>query len=356
MESGVAKNHISNWDEYEVQLQKRLGIDQKLITRLMNLSRSNPKRVVFAEGENYKILKAAQIVQDQGIAQPIILGKKKNINAIVEEYSLDIQGCTIIDIYDEKAKVQLYAEKLFEKRQRKGMTMNEATKLLKDPNYFGAMMVELGEADALISGLTKEYPKTILPSLHIIGVADEVSRVAGMYIIINKKGTFFFADTTVNVNPTEDELVDIIGLTANKIRSFDVEPRIAMLSYSNFGSAKGEVPTKAANARKKALKKYPGLLIEGDMQANVAVNPHLQQEIFPFSTIAAEGANTLIFPDLASGNIAYKLLQEIGGAEVIGPVLMGMKKPVHVLQLGCSVREIVNMTAIAVVDAQQMER
>ncbi|MEY3415961.1 MAG: hypothetical protein RL060_72 [Bacteroidota bacterium] len=354
MSSGVAKTNITNWEEYEIQLQKKLGIDQKLITRLMNLSRSNPKRVVFAEGENYKILKAAQIVHDEGIGHPIILGKRKNINAIIEEYKLDIQGCTIVDPYEDKEKILKYAEKLFQKRQRKGMTMHEASKLLKDPNYFGAMMVELGEADALISGLTKDYPKTILPSLHIIGVAEEVSRVAGMYIIINKKGTFFFADTTVNVNPTEDELVDIIGLTANKIRTFDIEPRIAMLSYSNFGSAKGDVPTKAANARAKAVKKYPDLLIEGDIQANVAVNPHLQQEMFPFSALAQDGANTLIFPDLASGNIAYKLLQEIGGAEVIGPVLMGMKKSVHVLQLGCSIREIVNMTAIAVVDAQRI--
>jgi malate dehydrogenase (oxaloacetate-decarboxylating)(NADP+) len=352
MSSGVAKKSITNWDEYEVQLQKRLGIDQKLISRLMNLARKNPKRVVFAEGENYKVLKAAQIVQDEGIAIPIILGKKKIINDLIEEYSLDITGCHVIDIHEDKDKITQFAEVLFKKRQRKGMTMNEASKLLKDPNYFGAMMVELGEADALISGLTKDYPKTILPSLQIIGVADDVTRVAGMYIIINKKGTYFFADTTVNVNPSDDELVDIIGLTAKKIRTFDVEPRIAMLSYSNFGSAKGDIPTKAASARKKALKKYPDLLIEGDIQANVAVNAHLQQENFPFSALAEHGANTLIFPDLASGNIAYKLLQEIGGAEVIGPVLMGMKKPVHVLQLGCSVREIVNMTAIAVVDAQ----
>ena len=354
MESGVAKKGIENWEEYELQLQKRLGIDQKLITRLMNVARKNPKRVVFAEGDNYKVLKAAQIIQDEGIAIPIILGNKKIINEIIEEYSLDIHGCDIIDINEDKEKLKTYAEALFQKRQRKGMTLTEATKLMKDRNYFGSMMVELGEADALISGLTQDYPKTILPALHIIGVADEVSRVAGMYIIINKKGTYFFADTTVNVNPSDDELVDIIGLTAKKIRSFDIEPRIALLSYSNFGSAKGEIPTKAASARNKALKKYPDLLIEGDIQANVAVNAHLQQENFPFSALAADGANTLIFPDLTSGNIAYKLLQEMGGAELIGPVLMGMKKPVHVLQLGSSIREIVNMTAIAVVDAQVM--
>jgi malate dehydrogenase (oxaloacetate-decarboxylating)(NADP+) len=227
---------------------------------------------------------------------------------------------------------------------------------MRDRNYYGAMMVELGEADALVSGLTKDYPKTILPSLQIIGIDEDVNRVAGMYIILNKRGTYFFADTTVNLNPTADDLVDIIGLTARGVRFFDIEPRVAVLSYSNFGSSKGEVPEKARDAVRLAKKKYPDLVIDGDIQANVAINTEIQQENYPFSALSQEGANTLIFPNLASGNIAYKLLMEIGGAEAIGPILLGMKKPVHVLQLGSSIREIVNMAAIAVVDAQLYEQ
>jgi malate dehydrogenase (oxaloacetate-decarboxylating)(NADP+) len=217
------------------------------------------------------------------------------------------------------------------------------------------MMVETGEADALVSGLTKDYPKTILPSLQVIGIAEGINRVAGMYIIMNKKGTFFFADTTVNLNPDAHELVDIISLTARGVRFFDMEPHIAVLSYSNFGSSKGEVPEKTREAVRLAKAKFPDLIIDGDIQANVALNTEIQRETYPFSALVDGGANTLIFPNLASGNIAYKLLMEIGGADAIGPILLGMKKPVHILQLGSSVREIINMTAIAVVDAQLHE-
>lgn len=245
---------------------------------------------------------------------------------------------------------------LYEKRKRKGVTPHEGKKLMYERNYFGAMMLELGEADALISGLTKDYPKTISPALQVVGVEPGVKRVAGMYILLTKRGPFFFADTTVNVNPTVEELVDIIGITARGVRFFDFEPRIAVLSYSNFGSSKGEIPQKTMRAVELAKEKFPGLIIEGDIQANTALNTELQQENFPFSALAKEGANTLIFPDLVSGNIAYKLLMELGGAEAIGPILMGMKKPVHILQLGSSVREIVNMVAIAVVDAQHHEK
>jgi malate dehydrogenase (oxaloacetate-decarboxylating)(NADP+) len=214
------------------------------------------------------------------------------------------------------------------------------------------MMVEFGEADALISGLTRDYSKTILPSLQIIGLAPGVKKVAGMYIILSKKGNFFVGDCTVNVNPTAEELVGIIGLVTRGARVFDTEPRVAVLSYSNFGSSNGEIPAKTREAVRLAKEKYPSLIIEGDIQANVALDVELQREIYPFSSLAKEGANTLIFPNLESGNIAYKLLMEIGGAEAIGPILLGMKKPVHILQLGSSIREIVSMTAIAVVDAQ----
>jgi malate dehydrogenase (oxaloacetate-decarboxylating)(NADP+) len=218
------------------------------------------------------------------------------------------------------------------------------------------MMVEFGKADALVSGLTKDYSKTILPSLQIIGMSEGVNRVAGMYIIMNKKGTFFFADCSVNVNPSADELVNIIGLAARGVKFFDIEPRVAVLSYSNFGSSKGEIPEKVQEAVRLAKEKYPELILDGDIQANMAFNTELQKEIYPFSALANEGANTLIFPNLAAGNIAYKLLMEIGGAEAIGPILLGMKKPVHILQIGSSIRDIVNMAAIAVVDAQLHEK
>ncbi|TAH25522.1 MAG: NADP-dependent malic enzyme [Cytophagales bacterium] len=352
MDSGIAKFHITDWEAYDEQLQKRIGIDQKLMSRIISRAKQSPKRIVFAEADHPKILKAAQILVDEGIANPILLGNVDRIKKIIEEHNLDLKDCVIINPTDDKEKRKLYAETLYKKRQRKGVTFIEGRKLMKDRNYFGAMMVEMGEADALISGLTKDYATTMRPALQIIGVEKGVSRVAGMYIIINKTGTFFFADTTVNVNPSAEELADITNLTARGVKFFDIEPRIAMLSYSNFGSANGEIPNKVAQAVKIVHQKYPTLVVDGDIQANIALDTKLQQEVYPFSRLAKDGANTFIFPELASGNIAYKLLQEIGGAEAIGPVLMGMAKPVHVLQLGSSVREIVNMVAIAVVDAQ----
>lgn len=351
MDSGIAKNPITDWGAYHQQLLNRIGIDQKLMTRIIDRAKTNPKRVVFAEAHHHKILKAAQILQDEGIAQPILLGDKAEIERLIKEHQLDL-NCPIIYPRKEHAKVDTYAEVLYKKRQRKGLSLRDCQQLMRDRNYYGAMMVEVGEADALVSGLTKDYPKTILPSLQIIGMAEGVDRVAGMYIMLNKRGTFFFADTTVNLDPTAEQLVDIIGLTSHGVRFFDMEPRVAVLSYSNFGSSKGEVPEKTREAVRLAKKKFPDLVIDGDIQANVAFNTEIQQESFPFSALAREGANTLIFPNLESGNIAYKLLTEIGGAEAIGPILLGMKKPVHVLQLGSSIREIVNMAAIAVVDAQ----
>ena len=352
MDTGIAKHPIENWDAYMLELQKRIGIDQKLISGIMNRAKQTPKKVVFAEADNYKILKAVQLVQDEGIAIPILLGRKEKIKSIIKEYHLELDECLILDPAEEKQRREKYGEILYKKRQRKGITPIEAKKQVRDRNYFGAMMVETGEADALISGLTKDYATTIKPALQVIGVeGNGIDRVAGMYIILNKKGTYFFADTTVNVNPTVEELVEIVALTASTVRFFDIEPRIAMLSYSNFGSSKGDVPDKVAKATKLAKERYPDLIIDGEMQANIALDTKLQKENYPFSALAEEGANTFIFPDLTSGNIAYKLLQEMSGAEVIGPILMGMKKSVHVLQMGSSVREIVNMTAIAVVDA-----
>jgi malate dehydrogenase (oxaloacetate-decarboxylating)(NADP+) len=351
MESGIARKMITDWEAYHQELLNRIGIDQKLIARVIYRAKKNPKRVVFAEAHHPKILKAAQALQDEHIAQPILLGDKDEIERLIEEHKLDL-NCPIIYPRRENEKVDQYAEVLYKKRQRKGLTYRDCQQLMRDRNYYGAMMVETGDADALVSGLTKDYPKTILPALQIIGVADGIRRVAGMYIILNKKGTYFFADTTVNVNPNADELVDIISLTARGVRFFDMEPQIAVLSYSNFGSSKGEVPEKTREAVRLARLRHPDLIIDGDIQANVALDAEIQRETYPFSALVDGGANTLIFPNLASGNIAYKLLMEIGGAETIGPILLGMKKPVHVLQLGSSIRDIINMAAIAVVDAQ----
>lgn len=359
MESGVAKKKITDWDAYENELKERVGSDQKIISNVISRAKQNPKRVVFAEADHYKILKAAEITNAEGIAVPILLGNEQKIESLISEYKMDLTGCTIIDPNDNKhsEKVFEYAAILFEKRKRRGLTIKECKKLMTSRNYFGPMMVQLGEADAFISGLTKDYARSLSPALQIIGVANGVKKVSGMFIVSSKKGDFFFADTTVQLNPTAEEMVEIIDLTSQGVRIFtNEEPRIAVLSYSNFGSSQGEVPQKARKAVALAKTKFPDLIIDGDIQANMAVNPAIQQDVYPFSEIAAEGANTLIFPNLAAGNIAYKLLMELGGANAVGPILLGMNKPVHILQIGTSVREIVNMTAVAVMHAQLLEK
>jgi len=354
IDSGVAKRVITDWDAYRMELDNRLGKDNKLMRSLANKAKSNPKRVVFTEADNYKILKAAQVAKDEGIVKPILLGNKEKILALLEEHQIDMGDTPIIDAWlsEEEGRRAEFGDLLWHKQQRKGLTQYDARKLMRDRNYFGAMMVEQGMADAMISGLTRKYGAPIKPALDIIGVQDGVSRVAGLYMMITKRGPYFFADTTMNTDPTAQQLADIAVLTASTVKQFNITPRIAMLSYSNFGSAEGEVPKKVQEAVKLLHKNYPGLIADGDVQANFAVNNDLLKEQFPFSTLVDKDVNTFIFPNLASGNIAYKLLQELGGAEAIGPVLMGLKKPVHVLQLGSSVREIVNMITIAVVDAQ----
>ena len=354
IESGVAKIKITDWDSYKTELDNRLGKDNKLMKTLAAKAKSNPKRVVFTEADTYKILKAAQVVNDEGIAKPILLGKKSKINALIEEFSLDLHDVPVIDPYsdEEEGQRNAFAELLWKKRQRKGMTLYDCKKAMRERNYFGSMMVETGLADAMISGLTRKYSGTLIPALHSIGVADGNKLVAGLYIMITKKGPYFFADTTMNINPTAEELVEITLLAANTIRQFNIVPRIALLSYTNFGSVPGPVPDKVKKAVALLHENYPGLTVDGDMQANFAINNELLKEQFGFSQLVDRNVNTFIFPDLASGNIAYKLMQELGGAEAIGPVLMGLKKPAHILQLGSSVREIVNMITIAVVDAQ----
>ncbi len=354
IESGVAQKKITDWEAYKSSLDNRLGQDNKLMRSMANKAKTNPKRIVFTEGDNYKTLKAVQVLRDEGIAKPILLGKKDKILALMSENSIDLGDTQIIDTYlDEQEDIRLeFAEILWKKRQRHGLTLFEAQRLMRDRNYFGAMMVETGMADAMISGLTRKYPIPVKPSIEIIGVQADVKKIAGLYILNTKKGVFFLADTTMNANPTAEELEDIAVLTANTVRQFNIMPRIAMLSYSNFGSTDGEVPKKVAKATSILHKNYPGMIVDGDLQANFAVNNDMLKEQFSFSYLVDKNVNTLIFPDLASGNIAYKLLQELGGAEAIGPILMGLKKTVYVLQLGSSVREIVNMATIAVVDAQ----
>ncbi|RYD83659.1 MAG: NADP-dependent malic enzyme, partial [Sphingobacteriales bacterium] len=352
MDSGIAQKNIENWDAYEEELISRVGKDNKLTRSIINTAKKDPKRVVFAEADHPKILKAAQIIKDECIATPILLGNVEKIKSLIAENGLDLDDVEIMDPNTEDEKLKEYGQILYNKRMRRGTTHFEAERLMRMRNYFGAAMVENGDADALISGLTRKYPATIKPALQVIGVDEGFNKVAGMYIMMTKKGPLFFADATVNLDPKAEDLVTITELTSRAVKQLGIEPRIALISYSNFGSTEAEGPREIAKAAKILKEKHPEMIVDGEMQANFAVNNSLLKEYFPFSELADKQVNTLIFPNLASGNIAYKLLQELGGAEAIGPVLLGMKKSVHVLQLGSSVREIVNMVALAVMDAQ----
>lgn len=358
IQSGVARTEIYNWDEYAIDLNRRLGLDNQIIRILGSKARRDPKRLVFAEADNQKILKTAQIIFDEGIAYPILLGNEKKIRSIAEANGIYLDGLPIIDPqsdeYEEKRK--FFSEIFFTKRHRKGINKYESLKIMKDRNHFGCMMVETGEADAMISGLTKNYPDTIRPALQIIGVEEEVKKIAGMYLLLTKKGPLFLADTTVNFNPTAEELAEITLLVAKEVRNFNITPRVAMLSYSNFGSSDSAEARLVARAREIVKKRNPALIVDGEMQASLAFNNELLRENYPFSELAEHEVNTLIFPNLAAGNVAYNLLKEVGGADAIGPILLGLKKPVHVLQLGSSVRSIINMAMIAVVDAQLKSR
>jgi len=354
MDSGVALQPIEDMEAYKIELLRRMGNDNKLMDRVSNRAKTNPKKVVFAEADNYKILKAAQIVYNDGIAHPILLGNKSKIKEICEEHNINLNGALIIDPREdaEEQRINHFGELLFEKRKRRGVTLYESRQMMRSRNYFGAMLVHTGQADALISGLTRKYPDTVRPALQVIGIRENVSRVAGLYIMMTKNGPVFFSDTTVNIDPTVEELVDITVLTAEAVKNLNITPRIALLSYSNFGSAEGDDAIKMREVTRILHERHPHLIVDGELQANFAMNNQMLKEQFPFSHLVDNKVNTLIFPNLAAGNIAYKLMQELGGAEAIGPLLLGMKKPVHVLQLGSSVREIVNMVTLAVVDAQ----
>jgi malate dehydrogenase (oxaloacetate-decarboxylating)(NADP+) len=358
MESGVAKNPITNWSAYTVQLNKRLGLDNQLLRAIGNKARKAPKRLVFAEADNEKILKAASIIYDEGIAYPILLGIENKIRAIAEANNIDLSDIPIINPRDEvnDAKREFYGELFFAKRQRKGVNHYESSKMMKERNHFGCMMVETGDADALISGLTRNYSEAILPAIQIIGIEEGVKKIAGMYMLMTKRGPIFLADTTINFNPTAEELAEITLLVAKEVRNLNVVPKVAMLSYSNFGSSSGVEAKLVAEATKIVKAKSPSLIVDGEMQASLAFNKEVLKDNYPFSNLVDEDVNVLIFPNLTAGNVAYNLLKEIGGADAIGPILLGLKKPVHVLQLGSSVRNIIDMALIAVVDAQQKSR
>ncbi|HEX4956914.1 MAG TPA: NADP-dependent malic enzyme [Lacibacter sp.] len=354
IESGVAKHPITNWDEYVHQLNKRLGIDNQLMRAIGSKARKDPRRVVFADAENVKVIKAAQLAFEEGIAYPILLGDVRNIQQMADANGIDLEGIPVIDPKSKEQEHQReeFGRLFFLKRQRKGLNRYEGIKAMKERTHFGCMMVETGLADAMISGLSRKYADTIRPALQVIGKDENVRKIAGMYIMLTKRGPIFLADATVNFNPRADELADITQLVAKEVRAFGITPRIAMLSYSNFGSSDSAEAKLVARAREIVKEREPNLVCDGEIQPIVAFNKDILKENYPFSELVNGAPNVLIFPNLASSNIAYNLLQELGDADAIGPILLGLKKPVHILQLGSSVRSIFNMVLIAVVDAQ----
>jgi malate dehydrogenase (oxaloacetate-decarboxylating)(NADP+) len=352
MDTGVAQRPV-DIKQYREELENRLGKANEVMRGMINKAQRDPKRIVFTEGEEGKILRACQILLDEKIALPILLGNESKIRAKVEELHLHLDGVQIVDP-KKFARIEEYTEEFYSLRQRKGITRTEAEKTIRNPTTFGSMMVRLNDADALIGGLTTHYPDTIRPALQVIDVRPELRKVAGVYVMITQKGDIYFlADATVNIEPTAEDLAEIAIMAAEKARRFNQEPRVAMLSFSNFGSTHHALSDKVRRAVELVRQKAPGLMIDGEMQADTAVTPHIIDETYPFSTLKG-GANVLIFPNLESGNIAYKLLQRVGGAEMIGPLLTGLSRPVHVLQRGSEVNDIVHVAAVAVVDAQEV--
>ena len=354
VESGVAKNPIKDWDVYRERLEERLGTGSKLMRMLTTRAKSNPKSVVFAEADHLSVLKAAQIVFEEGIATPVLLGDKEIILELMKELNFEAD-LPIIDPKSnkEKARRHRFAKIYWEKRQRKGITLLEAQKWMRERNYFAAMMVNEGEVDSLVTGYSRSYPIVAKPIIELIGRAEGVLRVAATNIMMTDRGPMFFSDTAININPTEEELVQITRMTDRVMRIFDIQPNLAMLSYSNFGSSQSETAQKGAKAVAFIHKHYPEIVVDGEIQADFALSKSLRSENFPFSKLHNKRVNGLIFPDLNAANISYKLIKGLNNTESIGPIIMGLKKPVHILQLGASVDEIVNMVCVAVVDAQE---
>jgi len=358
MDSGVARKPIDDWNQYKLELSQRLGLDNQLFNGIVIKAKQNPKKIVFAEGNNLKVLRAANEVLHEGIAIPILLGNVEEIKLLIADNHLDLNGTLIIDPHsNEHDKTRKsFASLIYTKRQRKGVTMAEAYEMTFNRNYYGIMMVDSGLADGMISGVTTHYQDVISPALKLIGPKPNLNHISSMNIVMTKRGPIFFADTTVNLDPDVQTLIDTTLMTAEEVRKFNIEPVIAMVSYSNFGSVKLSEHTKTLERVRQTVtflhQNHPELIVDGEIQMNFALNKELRSQKFPFTLLENRDVNTIIFPSLTAGNIAFKMMYEIGGAEVVGPILMGMKKPIHVVPTECSVREIVNMTTIAVVDAQ----
>lgn len=357
MESGVAMNPITDWEKYQDELYERMGGDNKIIRLLINRAKLNPKRIVFTEADHLDVLKAAQIVYEEGIAIPVLLGRKEVILDFMQQLEFDAD----LEIIDPKSdakpeKLDSYAEKFWKKRRRTGITLYDAQKLMTERNYFGGMMVSEGDVDAMISGYSRSYPLVVKPAFETIGKFEGVNKVATTNLMLTKRGPLFFSDTSINIDPTAKELAQIARMTNYTMKMFGLQPVIAMISYANFGSSKDPRATKVREAVDLIHKSNPDMVLDGELQTDFALNAELLQKKFPFSKLAGKKVNALIFPNLDSANSNYKLLKELNGVESIGPIMLGMRKPVHILQMGASVEEIVNMSAVAVVDAQQKER
>lgn len=357
IDSGVAKAPIQDWERYKEELMERLGSDNKIVRLILNRAKLNPKRVVFAEADQLDVLKAAQIAYEEGIAHPILLGRHDEIERLKAEIEFDADVPIIDPKSDEDAeKKDHYAEVYWQQRKRRGVTKYAAKKLMRERNYYAAMMVNEGDADALISGYSRSYPTVVKPMLELIGLAKGVTRAAATNIMITSRGPLFLSDTAININPSTTDLVAITKMTSRVIRMFGMEPVMAMTSFSNFGSSGNPEASKMREAVQYLHEAYPDLVVDGELQTDFALNKEMLQATFPFSKLAGRKVNALIFPNLDAANITYKLLKELNKVDSIGPIMMGMRKPVHILQLEASVDEIVNMTAIAVIDAQQKEK
>ena len=357
MDSGIAKEPITNWFAYKEELNKRIEVEVQIIREIKNRARKHPKRVIFTDAENYKMLKAAEIVTEEKLAIPVLLGNRKKIEAIIKEDHLELNNPEIIDPESPEwqEKRREYATAYWKKRQRQGTTYKSALSRTYDYNYFAPMLVQAGYADAMISGITRNYLDSLKPALQVVGKAKSAKLITGIYIVNTDRGPLFFGDTTFTKSPTAEQLVEITRQTEKAVRSFGVKPNIAMLSYSNFGSYPGDVPKKIQSAVEILHKENPEIVVDGDIQANIALNQDLLKENFPFSKLVGQNVNTFIFPFISAGNISYKLLQELGKYKVIGPIVNGLNKPIHSLQIGATVEDIVNMATIAGIDAQIRE-
>lgn len=353
MDSGVSRIEIKDWDKYNTKLREIMGVDNKMLRHFYETARQNPKRVVFSESNHINMLKAAESAYAEGICFPVLLGNEEKIAYLAKENDIDLNGIEIVNLrHDREENRRLsYALKLSEKRSREGMTFDEAYEKMYERNYFGMMMVETGEADALITGVYTKYADSVQAAKDVIGIRDGLTHIGAMHIMNTKKGTFFLADTLFNRHPSTEALIDIAKLTHDTVKFFAHEPVMAMLSYSNFGSDKQGSPASVHNVVETLHRKYPDMIVDGEMQVTFALNKELRDKKYPFSKLSGKDVNTLVFPNLSSANTAYKMLIEMGLAETIGPIQMGLNKPVHILDVESSVRDIVNMTAIAVLDA-----